>query len=162
MTSETRYEQYTCPQCGLRLPIIRDNDLFGNTIVLEEDSFAKHLLQLLDEKDMSIAILQGMVDVAAIRETKKDRRIEELEEELADEKAENGWAREFLNTIGPRCGKSDCPSLVSYVNQLEQLVMDMHQAIVRMIVLPNYSDEHDDELASFDDRMKELGIEVGE
>ena len=52
-------------------------------------------------------------------------RIEELEEELADEKAENGWAREFLNTIGPRCGKPDCRSLVDYVSQLKQLVSNV-------------------------------------
>lgn len=40
-------------------------------------------------------------------------------ETLEDEKAENGWAREFLNRIGPKCGKPDCPSLVAYVEQLE-------------------------------------------
>ena len=86
MNSKPRYERYTCPQCGLMLPIIRDNGLFGNLIVLEEDSFAEHLLQLLDETGMRIemlerenAILRGTVDVAAKREIEKDNRIEELE-----------------------------------------------------------------------------------
>ncbi|MBQ3339786.1 MAG: hypothetical protein IJG82_09405 [Atopobiaceae bacterium] len=42
-----------------------------------------------------------------------------VDEELADEKEENGWAREFLNRMGRKCGTKDCPSLVAYVNKLE-------------------------------------------
>lgn len=47
-----------------------------------------------------------------------DKR-DELHEQLEYEKSENGWAREFLNRIGPKCGKPDCRSLVDYVAQLE-------------------------------------------
>ena len=45
--------------------------------------------------------------------------VEELRKALEFERAENGWAREFLNRIGPKCGRSDCRSLVDYVEQLE-------------------------------------------
>ncbi|WP_405736005.1 hypothetical protein, partial [Bifidobacterium sp.] len=53
-------------------------------------------------------------------------RIERLEaenakllEDLEFERSENGWAREFLNRMGQKCGTKDCPSLVAYVTKLE-------------------------------------------
>ena len=44
---------------------------------------------------------------------------DKLQEDLDFECSENGWAREFLNRMGPKCGTKDCPSLVAYVNKLE-------------------------------------------
>ena len=43
----------------------------------------------------------------------------ELREDLEFERSENGWAREFLNRMGRKCGTKDCPSLVAYVTKLE-------------------------------------------
>jgi len=91
-------------------------------------------------------------------ENRKQReRIEELEEELADEKSENGWAREFLNTIGPRCGKPDCRSLVDYVSQLEQLVKDMRRDLAAVYDIAGIETELP---TPFDKRIEKLGIEV--
>lgn len=42
-----------------------------------------------------------------------------LREELEFERCENGWAREFLNRMGQKCGTKDCPSLVAYVIKIE-------------------------------------------
>ena len=42
-----------------------------------------------------------------------------LREDLEFERSENGWAREFLNRMGQKCGTKDCPSLVAYVTKLE-------------------------------------------
>ena len=42
-----------------------------------------------------------------------------LREDLEFERSENGWAREFLNRMGQKCGTKDCPSLVAYVTNLE-------------------------------------------
>ena len=43
----------------------------------------------------------------------------ELREDLEFERSENGWAREFLNRMGQKCGTKDCPSLVAYVTKME-------------------------------------------
>lgn len=45
--------------------------------------------------------------------------IAKLREDLEFERSENGWAREFLNRMGQKCGTEDCPSLVAYVTKLE-------------------------------------------
>jgi hypothetical protein len=48
-----------------------------------------------------------------------DRENAKLREDLEFERSENGWAREFLNRMGQKCGTKDCPSLVAYVTKLE-------------------------------------------
>lgn len=61
-------------------------------------------------------------DVSSMVIAKIDELIaerDELRDELEFEKSENGWARDFLNRMGPKCGTADCPSLVAYVNNLE-------------------------------------------
>lgn len=75
---------------------------------------------------------------------KAERRVKALEaenaklrEDLEFERSENGWAREFLNSMGQKCGTKDCPSLVAYVTKLEaenaklrELVRDMMRSVV--------------------------------
>ena len=77
-----------------------------------------------DERDEQIAELQAKVD--------------DLKEELEDEKSENGWVRDFLNRMGRKCGTKDCPSLVAYVGQLEAENEQLREKLSRA-----YDNAHD-------------------
>ena len=87
-----------------------------------------------------------------------------LREDLEFERSENGWAREFLNRMGQKCGTKDCPSLVAYVTKLEA-----DNAELRELVRDMWRDgmcECDERGACaqceyhFTDRMRDLGVEV--
>jgi len=86
-----------------------------------------------------------------------------LLEDLEFERSENGWAREFLNRMGQKCGTKDCPSLVAYVTKLEaenarlrELVRDMWLHSYCSIAKTREEDEH--HIESVIDRMHELGV----
>lgn len=89
-----------------------------------------------------------------------------LREDLEFERSENGWAREFLNRMGQKCGTKDCPSLVAYVTKIEydnaklrELASGLHQCL---------DDEgcegcpmqDDDGWCVRDIRLRELGVEA--
>ena len=88
-----------------------------------------------------------------------------LREDLEFERSENGWAREFLNRMGQKCGTKDCPSLVAYVTKLEsenaklrELVRDWRSlAVYGEDSLSDWIEIQDD----LESRMRELGMEVG-
>lgn len=58
--------------------------------------------------------------------------------------------------------KDEHHKLLAENAKLRELVRDMQKAICGLILLPDYPDEHADDLGALDDRMCELGIEVGE
>lgn len=58
--------------------------------------------------------------------------IAKLREDLEFERSENGWAREFLNRMGQKCGTKDCPSLVAYVTKLESENAKLRELCWRM------------------------------
>ena len=82
-----------------------------------------------------------------------------LREDLEFERSENGWAREFLNRMGQKCGTKDCPSLVAYVTKLEA-----ENAKLRELVRDMWSAYHDGatnkEFRALPDRMRELGVDA--
>lgn len=94
-----------------------------------------------------------------------------LRENLEFERSENGWAREFLDRMGRKCGTKDCPSLVAYVDKLEsenakmrQLIMDMYKAFMhgncyRWCEYKEPCNYISDGKCQWYDRMRELGIE---
>lgn len=65
-------------------------------------------------------------------------KVDDLKEELEDEKSENGWVRDFLNRMGRKCGTKDCPSLVAYVGQLEAENEQLREKLSRA-----YDNAHD-------------------
>ena len=112
-----------------------------------------------------------------------------LREDLEFERSENGWAREFLNRMGKKCGTKDCPSLVAYVTNLEaenaklrELARGLRMAYVETLneceslnegLIWEYSCSIDDDIAKskakfeanrhrFDAALCELGVEVDE
>ena len=95
---------------------------------------------------------------AAGKWAKADATCRELEEELADEKREHGWMREFLDRMGRRCGTADCPSLVAYVGQLEGLVRDFCKLVPRLDFPTNELDDAACQLICKAD--KALGLEA--
>lgn len=109
---------------------------------------------------------------AAQFEAERDR----LREELEDERSENGWAREFLSRIGPKCGTHDVPSLPAYVSKLEaenaklRTFIDLKETCWKYIgwcgecPYNGVDDEHDDCNCTVREKVnslaRELGIEV--
>ena len=108
-----------------------------------------------------------------------------LREDLEFERSENGWAREFLNRMGKKCGTKDCPSLVAYVTNLEaenaklrEMARSLHIAYVETLneceslnegLIWEYSGSIEDDIAKsrakfeanrhrFDDALCELGV----
>ena len=95
--------------------------------------------------------------------TKLEAENEKLREELEDEKAENGWAREFLNRMGRKCGTKDCPSLVAYVNKLESENEQLRELCRDLFGTAKAAAKLGIDVGKLQDyerRMKELGIEV--
>ena len=88
-----------------------------------------------------------------------------LRENLKLERSENGWAREFLDSMGQKCGTKDCPSLVTYVTKLEGENAKLRE-LVRFMWFADYAGhfstlpEHQEHQAAVWQRMCELGIEV--
>ena len=91
-----------------------------------------------------------------------------LREDLEFERSENGWAREFLNRMGQKCGTKDCPSLVAYVTKLEfenaklrELVQNLRRVIPADVVgvVIGANTDHPS-YYKFDEAFRELGIEV--
>lgn len=80
-----------------------------------------------------------------------------LREELEFERSENGWAREFLNNVGPKCGTKDCPSLVAYVTKLRELVRHLYECTRHNRCS---ACEYADDACDFEYDLDELGIEV--
>lgn len=78
-----------------------------------------------------------------------------LREDLEFERSENGWAREFLSRLGPKCGTKDCPSLVAYVTKLEDENAKLRELVDYMKPIAWYAASERER-----DRMRELGIEV--
>lgn len=80
-------------------------------------------------------LFDKLIDMTAERD--------DLREQLEDEKAENGWTREFLNRMGPKCGTADCPSLVAYVNNLESerdyWKDQVHQCVMKAVEPGGYT-----------------------
>ena len=72
------------------------------------------------QTDAQMAYIEAEREVKQLRDENA-----KLCEELAFEKSENGWAREFLNRMAVHCGTKDCPSLVAYVGKLRELCNDM-------------------------------------
>ena len=94
---------------------------------------------------------------------------EKLRKKLEFEREDNASMRALFDAVAPRCGKPDCPSLVEYVEQLRELVRIMVYCMqyergcdgCRL----NGADGAITDPAGCDgmfDRMRELGIEVGE
>ena len=77
----------------------------------------------------------------------------ELREDLEFERSENGWAREFLNRMGQKCGTKDCPSLVAYVTKLEDENAKLREQVDYMTPLALYVASERER-----DRMRELGV----
>lgn len=94
---------------------------------------------------------------------------DKLREDLEFERSENGWVREFLNRMGPKCGTKDCPSLVAYVDKLELENDKLREMVVRMARVLDVDGEscnRDCEIefgckyiCRIADAMHELGIE---
>ena len=80
-----------------------------------------------------------------------------LREDLEFERSENGWAREFLNRMGQKCGTKDCPSLVAYVTKLEAENTKLSELVDYMTPIALYAASERER-----DRMRELGVEVDE
>lgn len=85
---------------------------------------------------------------------------ERLRKEIETERLENGWAREFIDGIAPKCGTKDCPSLVTYVHKLESENAKLTDQMKEMWDLVNHRTTYDHVTTL--ERMKELGIEVCE
>jgi hypothetical protein len=99
-----------------------------------------------------------------------------LREDLEFERSENGWAREFLNRMGRKCGTKDCPSLVAYVTKLEAENAKLRELVALQRefseTICGHKCKRKDEYCGFRvdeechyehdiyDRMAELGIEV--
>lgn len=97
-----------------------------------------------------------------------------LREDLEFERSENGWAREFLNRMGQKCGTKDCPSLVAYVTKIESENAKLRELVRVMAYCMQYERDCDGcamngadgpitELAGCDGLrgyMRELGVEV--
>ena len=79
-----------------------------------------------------------------------------LREDLEFERSENGWAREFLNRMGQKCGTKDCPSLVAYVTNLEAENAKLRELVRSMYDVLDVTIDW----SELDDDMRELGIEV--
>ena len=83
-----------------------------------------------------------------------------MREDLEFERSENGWAREFLNRMGQKCGTKDCPSLVSYVTKMEvdnaklrKLVASFIELSQDMVIYAGQNMER-----HFDKRLRKLGV----
>jgi len=98
-----------------------------------------------------------------------------LRDALEFERSENGWAREFLNRMGEKCGTKDCPSLVAYVTKLETENAELRGLLVgafddmnawQMAIANSnewgYGKGCLDRLCELRDEMQKLGIEVEE
>lgn len=112
-----------------------------------------------------------MTDIRELKEellvTMKENA--ELREDLEFERSENGWAREFLDRMGRKCGTKDCPSLVAYVTKLEA-ENDKLRELVRIAIeycVNGYCAE-EDECPLYESRhscrlhteARDLGVEV--
>lgn len=84
-----------------------------------------------------------------------DKENAKLREDLEFERSENGWAREFLNRMGQKCGTKDCPSLVAYVTKLEAENTKLSELVDYMTPIAWYGASEQER-----DRMRELGVEV--
>jgi len=89
-----------------------------------------------------------------------------LRDALEFERSENGWAREFLNRMGEKCGTKDCPSLVAYVTKLEIENSKLRDLAARMLRSLKWSDRVSGSMYcpsfSYERELRELGIEVEE
>ena len=88
-----------------------------------------------------------------------------LREDLEFERSENGWAREFLNRMGEKCGIKDCPSLVAYVTKLEAENSKLRDLAARMLRSLKWSYRVSNSMYwpsfSYERELRELGVEVG-
>lgn len=82
-----------------------------------------------------------------------------LRKELEMEREDNESMRALFDAVAPRCGKPDCPSLVEYVDKLRELVRDMNRNMTGCKYHHSCGSCDFDECI-YDDRMRELGIEV--
>lgn len=126
------------------------------------------------QADMSISeshsILRCLWRDAELERLKAEN--EQLREDLEFERSENGWAREFLNRMGQKCGTKDCPSLVAYVTKLEsenaklrEFATDMYQCSDPCNDCPHYNSSSDGFYCDLGAgwkvrRMRELGIKT--
>ena len=90
--------------------------------------------------------------------------------DLMSEREEYVWTREFMDRMAKHCGTKDCPSLVSYVEGLEdenaklrELVRDMNECLEHCKLVCKHCKFQgvDCQWFKFIERMCELGIEVG-
>lgn len=106
--------------------------------------------------------LRGALQVASVDYRHLSEENAKLREDLEFERSENGWAREFLNLMGQKCGTKDCPSLVAYVNRMEaenaklrELCADLYAEMITYSKAPNYN------ASVWAPKLRELGVEVG-
>lgn len=136
------------------------------------DSLIREIEKLQDENDKLSEQVSSLVG-RSFRTADKMSCIEadnaKLREDLEFERSENGWAREFLNRMGQKCGTEDCPSLVAYVTKLETDNAKLRELVKRMFDRVNYecrccsvfcSDwDEDNECCVFTTLMRELGVD---
>lgn len=137
------------------------------------DSLIREIEKLQDENDKLREQVSSLVG-RSFRTADKMSCIEaenaKLREDLEFERSENGWAREFLNRMGQKCGTKDCPSLVAYVTKLEadnaklrELVRDLWEACpvdgYYCIYHCEHYDKESESHCKLEDRMRELGVD---
>ena len=123
------------------------------------DSLIRELEKLQDENDKLSEQVSSLVG-RSFRTADKMSCIEaenaKLREDLEFERSENGWAREFLNRMGQKCGTKDCPSLVDYVTNLEADNAKLRELVDYMTPIALYGASEQER-----DRMRELGVDDG-
>lgn len=102
----------------------RSNEIDTARAVLQRHGkfCADAVREFAQQADMSISESHSILR-CLWRDTELERlqaENKQLREDLEFERSENGWAREFLNRMGQKCGTKDCPSLVAYVAKLEK------------------------------------------